>query len=181
MTPTAHPSPTPPRWLAFFLIFGLFLTLRGYHSRDGDQAYRLPLLLHQQDARLFADDPFVQAFDTFNPHRGYLTLLDLASRPLGLSAGLAALFALTFALTCLGLDRLARAVWPEAGGRVGIAAVALVLIAKAGNVGTNHLFEAMLLDRLIGFALGWVALAAAVEDPDRGWRIAAPLLGLAML
>jgi hypothetical protein len=176
-----NPAPRLPRWLAYVLIFGVFLSLRGYHSRDGDQAYRLPLLLHRQDSSLFADDPFVRAFDAFNPHRGYLTLLDLASRPLGLSAGLAALFALTFALTCLGLDRLARAVWPEAGGQVGIVAVALVLIAKAGNIGTNHLFEAMLLDRLIGFALGWVALAAAVEDPDRGWRTAAPLLGLAML
>ncbi|WP_406697078.1 DUF6798 domain-containing protein [Singulisphaera sp. Ch08] len=174
-------SPGLPRWLAFVLIFGLFLTLRGYHSRDGDQAYRLPLLLHKQDAGLFADDPFVRAFDAFNPHRGYLTLLDLASRPLGLSTGLAVLFALTFALTCLGLDRLARAVWPEAGSQVGIVVVVLVLIAKAGNIGTNHLFEAMLLDRLIGFALGWLALAATIENPARGWRTAAPLLGLAML
>src|SRR4051812_32191334 len=106
MTPTAHPSLTPPRWLAFFLIFGLFLTLRGYHSRDGDQAYRLPLLLHRQDPALYADDPFVRAFDAFNPHRGSLTLLDVASRPLGLSAALAGLFAATFALTCLGIDRL---------------------------------------------------------------------------
>jgi len=172
-----------PKWLAYLLIFGLFLTLRGYHSRDGDQAYRLPLLLHKQSPSLFAHDPFVRAFDAFNPHRGYLTLLDLASRPLGLSTGLAGLFALTFALTCLGLDRLAVAVWPDEGsrGRAGIVAVVLVLIAKAGNIGTNHLFEAMLLDRLIGFALGWVALAAAVKDPKRGWRIAAPLLGVALL
>src|SRR3954451_11852052 len=93
---------TPPRWLAFFLILGLYLTLRGYHSRDSDQAYRLPLLLHRQDPRLFADDPFVRAFDAFNPHRGYLALLDWTSRPLGLSAGLFSLFVLTLAATCLG-------------------------------------------------------------------------------
>lgn len=181
LVPPKNASPGLPRWLAYVLIFGLFLTLRGYHSRDGDQAYRLPILLHQQNAGLFAEDPFVRAFDTFNPHRGYLALLDLASRPLGLSVGLASLFALTFALTCLGLDRLTRAVWPDADPRVGIVAVVLILIAKAGNIGTNHLFEAMLLDRLIGFALGWLALAAAVADPRRGWRTGAPLLGLAML
>jgi len=35
----------PPRWPAFLLILGLYLTLRGYHAFDGDQAYRLPLLL----------------------------------------------------------------------------------------------------------------------------------------
>ena len=54
------------------VLLGLYLTLRGYHSFDGDQAYRLPLLLHRQDPQLFADDPFVRAFDAFNPHRGSL-------------------------------------------------------------------------------------------------------------
>ena len=103
----------------------------------------------------------------------HLTLLDAASRPLGLSAGLAGLFALTFAVTCLGLDRLARAIWPEEGTGVGLVAVGLVLMAKAGNIGTNHLFEAMLLDRLIGFALGWLALAGcrrAARARPRRWR-----------
>ena len=103
-------EPPLPRVLVFLLIFGLYLTLRGYHSRDGDQAYRLPLLLHRQDPALFACDPFVRAFDAFNPHAGSLALLDLASRPFGLSAALFGLFALTFAATCLGVDRLARAV-----------------------------------------------------------------------
>src|SRR3954467_8459788 len=92
------------RWLAFVLILGLYLTLRGYHSRDGDQAYRLPLLLHRQNPALFADDPFVRAFDAFNPHRGYLALLDGASRLLGLSAGLAAPLRPAGALTPLGAD-----------------------------------------------------------------------------
>ena len=76
------------RFVASLILLGLFLTFRGYRSREGDQAYRLPILLHQQDPRLFADDPFVRAFDRFNPHRGYLALLDGSSRPLGLSAAL---------------------------------------------------------------------------------------------
>src|SRR5947209_2516582 len=145
MSDLAPPAQASRRWPIFLLILGLYLTLRGYHSLDGDQAYRLPLLLHRQDPALYADDPFVRAFDAFNPHRGYLALLDLASRPLGLSAGLAALFGLTFAVTCLGIERLARASWPEAGPGVGVVAVVLILLAKAGNVGTNHLFEGMLL------------------------------------
>ncbi len=167
-----------PRWSLYILVFGLYLTVRGYHSRDGDQAYRLPILLHQQDPSLFADDPFVSAFHTFNPHQGYLALLDFASRPFGLSFALFALFAATFALTCYGIDRLARSVWPEAGESVGLIAVALVLLAKAGNIGTNHLFEAMLLDRLVGFSLGWVALALAIEG-----RILVPslLIGVATI
>jgi hypothetical protein len=167
-----------PRWAVYVLLFGLYLTVRGYQSRDGDQAYRLPLLLHQQNPALFAHDHFVRAFDAFNPHRGYLALLDAASRPLGLSFGLFALYALTFALTCYGISRLARALWPERGPSVGLVAVALVLLARAGNIGTNHLFEPMLLDRLIGFALGWVALALAIEG--RIWQPSV-LIGLATI
>ena len=177
--PTPPASFTPPRWLIIFLIFGLYLTLRGYHSRDNDQAYRLPLLLHHQNPALFADDPFVRSFDAFNPHRGYLALLDVTSRPLGLSAGLFLLFTLTFAATCIGFDRLARAVWPEKGQVVGLVAIGLALTAKAGNIGTVHVFEAMLLDRLIGFALGWLALAWVVEQPERSAGRAALAIGLA--
>jgi hypothetical protein len=167
MSNPRRPRPWP-RWLVIFLILGLYFTLRGYHSRDSDQAYRLPLLLHRQDPSLFADDPFVRGFDAFNPHRGMLALLDATSRAVGLSAALAGLFIFTFVATGLGLDRLARATWPDAGPRVGLVTIGLVLTAKAGNVGTNHLFEAMLLDRLMAFALGWLALGLVVEDPRRG-------------
>jgi Domain of unknown function (DUF6798) len=179
--PASVPSSSLPNWAAFLLISGLYLTLRGYHAFDGDQAYRLPLLLHLQDLALYATDPFVRAFDAFNPHRSYLALLDLASRPLGLAAGLAGLFAITLGATAIGIDRLARAVWPESGSKVGLVALALVLMAKAGNVGTNHLFEATLLDRLVGFALGWLAMASAVGNPTRGVWAAVPWLGLATL
>src|SRR4051812_6922027 len=117
--PTGNPEHAS-RWIVFLLLFGIYITAHGYHSRDGDQAFRLPLLLHRQDPTLFADDPFVRAFDAFNPHRGYLALLDVTSRPFGLSAALAGLYALAFALTCWGIDRLARAAWPEAGRRVGV-------------------------------------------------------------
>ena len=165
-----------PRWAIYVLLFGLYLTIRGYHSRDGDQAYRLPLLIHGQDPSRYADDPFVRSFDAFNPHRGYLALLGLASTPFGLSTGLFALFTATFALTCAGVDRLTRSVWPDRGPWVGTIALSLILLAKAGNVGTNHLFEAMLLDRLIGFALGWVAIAMAIEGET--WRPSL-LVGLA--
>jgi len=167
--------------LPFVILLGLYLTVQGYHSRDGDQAYRLPLLLHRLDPAVYATDPFVRAFDAFNPHRGYLALLDWSSRPLGLSAALFGLFALTFAATALGIGRLARAAWPESGAGVGVVAVGLVLLDRAGNVGTNHLFDGMLLDRLIGFGLGWIALASAVILPaGRAW-VGAAAIGLAAL
>ena len=169
------------RFLAFVILLGLFLTLRGYRSREGDQAYRLPLLLHRQDSRVFDDDPFVRAFDRFNPHRGFLTLLDLAGRPLGLSVALAGLFGATFLATCYGVDRLARSVWGGSLPGVGLVAVSLVLIAQAGNIGTNHLFEPILLDRLVAFGLGWLAIACVVASPRYGARGSALVLGAATL
>jgi hypothetical protein len=162
--------------LIYLVILGLYLTLRGYHSFDGDQAYRLPLLLHRQDPRLFAGDPFVAAFDAFNPHRGSLVALDVVTRPLGLSAGLFVMFVLTFFASCAGVDRLAKGIWPALGSNVGLVAVGLFLAAKAGNIGTNHLFEAMVLDRLMALALGWLALAQIVVRPALGrWRAAAAI------
>ena len=88
------------RWLGYCLILGLYFTLRGYHSLDGDQAYRLPLLLHRLDPAVYAADPFVRAFDTFNPHRGSLLVLGGATGLLGLAAGLLVVFVLMFLATC---------------------------------------------------------------------------------
>jgi len=181
MTGTDASSETRRRWAAFLILFGLYLTVRGYRSFEGDQAYRFPIFRHAQDVRLFAVDPFVRAFDHFNPHRGYFALLDAAARPAGLAAGLMLVYGLTFALTCYGLDRLAWAVWPGEGGRVGLTAAGLVLVAQAGNIGTNHLFEPILLDRLIAFGLGWVGLSAAVGSPRRGGWVSAAAVGLAGL
>ncbi len=162
-----------PGWLPVVVVLGVYLTLRGYHSFDGDQAYRLPLLLHRQDPALYADDPFIQAVDAFNPHRGALAILDVASRLLGLPAALFFAFVGTFLATCWGIRRLADAVWPDLGQSAGWLAFILLLGAKAGNIGTNHLFEAMVLDRLVALALGWVAIAWVVSDPARGtWRSA---------
>src|SRR5208282_2404332 len=174
-------APKPARWLGYCLILGLYFTLRGYHSLDGDQAYRLPLLLHRLDPAVFAADPFVRAFDTFNPHRGSLLILGWVTGLLGLAAGLLGVFIVMFLATCQGIDRLARQTWTGSGPatQVGWGAITLVLMARAGNIGTNHLFEAMVLDRLMALALGWLALAAVVSQPEHGWWRAAIALALA--
>ena len=174
-----RPPWTPAPWMVGALILGAYWTLKGYHSLDGDQAHRLPLLLHQLDPRVFAADPFVRSFDAFNPHRGSLGLVGAVSRLVGLSTALTILFVLTFAASVRGVGRLARASWPEQGRRAGLVAVGLFLIAKAGNIGTNHLFESMLLDRLMGLALAWLAAAAVVEAPRRGSVFSVAAIGLA--
>ena len=180
-TDSDSPAQNTVRWLGYCLILGLYFTLRGYHSLDGDQAYRLPLLIHQADPSVYPDDPFIQAFDTFNPHRGSLMLLRVVTGAVGLPAGLLILFVTMFLVTCWGVDRLGSCTWPESTSNVGLIAVVLVLLAKAGNLGTNHLFEAILLDRLMGMTLGWVALGLVMIQPERGWWISAILLGLAAL
>jgi hypothetical protein len=179
-TDRAANRPIPTAWVVFVLLGG-YLTLNGYRSFEGDQAYRLPLLLHQQDPALYAADPFVRAFDSFNPHRGYLAILDATSRLLGLPAALFGVFALTFAALAVGIRRLALATWPGHGQAVGWVALGLLLTARAGNIGTNHLFEPMLLDRLMAYALGWLALAEIVRDDPRAWWRPALLLAAAQL
>jgi len=171
----------PARWLGYCLILGLYFTLRGYHSLDGDQAYRLPLLLHRLDPAVYVADPFVRAFDAFNPHRGSLLVLGWVTGLLGLAAGLLGVFIVMFLATCQGIGRLARQTWTgsESAAQVGWVAIGLVLIARAGNIGTNHLFEGIVLDRLMALALGWLALAAVVSQPERGWWQAAIALALA--
>ncbi len=165
-----------PGWLPMLLVLGAYLTLRGYHSFDGDQAYRLPLLLHRQDPSLYADDPFIRSIDEFNPHRGSLALLDAASRAAGLPMALFLAFVATFLATGRGIRRLADSAWPGIGPSAGWLAFILLLAAKAGNIGTNHLFEAMVLDRLVALALGWLAIAWVVADPTRGaWRSVPPI------
>ncbi|MHB1561634.1 MAG: hypothetical protein ACYC61_29650, partial [Isosphaeraceae bacterium] len=165
-----------PRWLPMLLVLGAYLTLRGYHSFDGDQAYRLPLLLHRQDTSLYADDPFIRSIDEFNPHRGSLAILDVASRAAGLPLALFLAFVATFVATGRGIRRLADSAWPGIGPSAGWLAFVLLLAAKAGNIGTNHLFEAMVLDRLVALAMGWLAIAWVVADPARGvWRSVPPI------
>src|SRR5262249_31713673 len=129
-----------PTWVVPIAALGLYLTLAGYHSLDGDQAYRLPLLLRCRDPALYVNDPFVRSFDVFNPHFGSLALVDSASRPLGLSWALAGLFALTFGATFTAIERLSRACWPGTGRLVGYVGVGLFFLTRAGNIGTNHLF-----------------------------------------
>ena len=167
--------PGPPRGVLYLLLFGVALSFGGYHALEGDQAYRLPLLLHRQDPSLFARDPFVRAFDAFNPHAGSLALLDGLSRLVGLGAALFGLFAASFGLMCLGVDQLARAVWPEAPSRIGPVAIGLMLLTKGGNIGTNHLFEPMYLDRQLAYALGWVAWSLVIDVPKHRWWAALPL------
>ena len=74
-----------------------------------------------------------------------------------------------------------RGIWPKLSPATGLVAVGLVLAAKAGNIGTNHIFEAMVLDRQIAFALGWLALAQLVVQPDRGRLPVMAAIGVATL
>jgi hypothetical protein len=175
----AGSSVLPPRCLAYLLILGLYLTFRGYHAFDGDQAYRLPLLLHLQDPAIYAGDPFVRAFDAFNPHRGALLILSGLVRMSGLSTGLLIAFMATFLATSKGIDRLTCSVSPRPSA--GLVAVILILGAKAGNIGTNHLFEAMVLDRLMAMAFAWNAIAATVGQAERIGPRPAVLLGIAAI
>lgn len=164
----------PRTWFGLLFALGVYLTLCGYRSFEGDQAYRLPLLIDRQQPQTYVHDPFVRAFDRFNPHGGYLTVLDAASRLVGLAPALFLLFVAGFLVTGAALIRLGRSLHSlQAAGWI---TLGLVLTARAGNVGTNHLFEPMLLDRLLALALGWTALAEWADRPRRATWTVPPLI-----
>lgn len=159
------------------LALGLFWSTRGYESLDGDQAYRLPLLIDRMEPGTYRLDPFVRAFDAFNPHRGALAVQEVFCRALGLSGGLLVLFLLNFAGLLGALWRIVRRVaGGEAAWGAWVAVVVLFLGARAGNIGTNHLVDSMLLDRQIALVAGWWAVAFWLE-PGVGWRSGLGLWG----
>lgn len=180
MTTLEEPERRPlPFWAGCVGAFGLYLTLRGYRSFEGDQAYRLPLLLHQRDPTLYADDPFVRACEQFNPHSAYLALLDMLGRAISLPGALFLLMVVSFGLACWGLGRLSRSISREGRGTTGgLVTIGLLLATRAGNIGTNQLFEPILVERLLVFGLGWVALATAIVEPRRSTLISPILLGV---
>jgi Domain of unknown function (DUF6798) len=163
-------------WFVVAALLGLYLTARGYRSYEGDQAYRLPLLVHRLDPHALANDPFVRAFDAFNPHTAYIELLAVGTRVLGLDATLFVLWLAAFVAMAVGIGRLASLASHQAVASS--VAVGLVLLARAGNIGTNHLFEPILLDRLVVLGLGWIAFASAAAEPSRGTWWPALLLGV---
>ncbi len=151
---------------------GAVVTLGGYQSRVVDQCYRLPIVARMNDQALYAADPFVRAFDSFNPHWGYGHLLNSLSAVTGLSAALFGLYAATLALSVASLWRIRRALAPAAPPWADWLVVAGFVLCRAGNIGTNHLWEDHLLDRQIGFALLWFALAEWLGgERRRSWSI----------
>lgn len=151
---------------------GAVVTLGGYQSRVVDQCYRLPIVARMNDQALYAADPFVLAFDTFNPHWGYGWLLNSLSAVTGLSAALFGLYAATLALTLASLWRIRRALAPALPPWSDWLVVAVFVLCRAGNIGTNHLWEDHLLDRQIGYALLWFALAEWLAgELRRAWSI----------
>lgn len=151
---------------------GLVITINGYESRVVDQCYRLPILERMIDPQAFPADQFVQAFDKFNPHLGYLRILQFSSSLFGLSISLFLLYCITAFLNIYSVWRIRELVFPDLPEWTNWLLLLLLVLCKAGNLGTNHIWEDHLLDRQIAFALGWFALACWLEANESiYWKI----------
>ncbi|MBI1323936.1 hypothetical protein GC170_12235 [bacterium] len=171
MTSTVNTTRTAST-LRLATAVGAVVTLGGYQSRVVDQCYRLPIVARMNDQALYTADSFVRAFDTFNPHWGYGWLLNSLSAIIGLSAALFGLYVATLALTLASLWRIRRAFAPALPPWSDWLVVAVFVLCRAGNIGTNHLWEDHLLDRQIGYALLWFALAEWLGgERRRAWSI----------
>ena len=162
----------PASVLRLATAVGAVVTFGGYQSRVVDQCYRLPIVARMNDQALYVADPFVRAFDTFNPHWGYGRLLNTMASAIGLSGALFGLYVATVALTLASLWRIRRALAPALPAWSDWLVVAVFVLCRAGNIGTNHLWEDHLLDRQIGYALLWFALAEWLAGERRkAWSI----------
>ncbi|MFM7129843.1 MAG: DUF6798 domain-containing protein [bacterium] len=162
------------RFVELIIACGLVISINGYDSRVVDQCYRLPLLERLDQPGAFPADQFVDAFEKFNPHLGYLRLLQCGSFFFGLSITLFLLYCLTLALTTYSLWRIRESLLPDIPRWSNWLLLQLFVLCKAGNLGTNHLWEDHLLDRQIAFSLGWYALALWIDSaPSINYRIPA--------
>ncbi len=170
--PLASEIYVPSRWLRILIATGVILTLGGYESRVIDQCYRLPILEKRLDPSSFPMDQFVDSFTDFNPHQVYVELLAIGAKTVGLSLTLFLLHILTVAFCISAIWRIRKSLWPELPEWSDWVLVAMFALLKAGNLGTNHLWEDHLLDRQIGFTLGWLALAEFLSAGRRKtWTI----------
>ena len=152
-------------WLICTLLLGVYLSLRGYHSLDGDQAYRLPSASPAR-ARLYEDDRLFAIVDAFNPNRGSLIVLDAVTRPLGLSGGLFLLFTLTFPdLSGRGSTRSRGLARIRAERRLGCGG--FTPLGQGREYRDQSSLRSDGPGRLIAFALGWLALAYSLSQPER--------------
>ncbi len=158
--------------LKIAIAAGAVVTIGGYQSRVVDQLYRLPIMARMKDPAMYAADPFVRAFDTFNPHWGYGQTLIAMESLVGESAALFGLYLATLGLTVASLWRIRRWLVPDLPAWSDWLLVVLFALCRAGNIGTNHLWEDHLLDRQIGYALLWFALAEWIGgERRRAWSI----------
>ena len=165
-------TPGYSRLAQLLVACGLVITINGYDSRVVDQCYRLPVLERMTDARAYPADQFVDAFEKFNPHLGYLRLLQFGSGIFGLSITLFLLYSLTVLLTTYSIWRIRELLFPEMPHWSNWLLLLTFFLCKAGNLGTNHIWEDHLLDRQIAFSLGWFALALWLEcHPSIGIKI----------
>ncbi len=160
--PMAISKPSRP-WLRVLMATGIFISLGGYQSRVIDQCYRLPLLEKRLDPSTYPMDQFVNSFAEFNPHRVYIELLACLNQRVGLSLTLFGLHLLTIAFSVYAIWSIRKSLWPDLNVMSDWLLLAMFALCKTGNLGTNHLWEDHLLDRQIGFTLGWLALSEFLE------------------
>lgn len=138
---------------------GLVITINGYQSRVVDQCYRLPIMEQMMGSPAYHGDLFVNAFEKFNPHLGYLKLLWFGSSLFGLSLWMFMIYSLTLGICIFAIWNIRKSLFPKIPVWSDWLLVIMFTLCKAGNIGTNHLWEDHLLDRQIGFSIGWLTLA----------------------
>jgi len=160
------------------LIFSAYLLRFGYGFGFSDQDEFLPLIMHWQDAELFARDWFVmEQASSFGVRTIFSRALYLLSLAVPLKAIVTILHFSTFAAVSTAIFRIANKLYRNRL-TAGLAIFMVVLLTSRWNPGGNDLFHSMLVPSSMSWAL---ALWSFERVLHKRYLMAGALSGAAML
>ncbi len=165
-------------WGFLLLIFSAYLLRFGYGFGFSDQDEFLPLIMHWQDAELFARDWFVmEQASSFGVRTIFSRLLYSLSLAAPLKVIVAILHFSTFAAVSTAVFRIANKLYRNRL-TAGVAIFMVVLVTSRWNPGGNDLFHSMLVSSSMSWAL---ALWSFERVLNKRYLMAGALSGAAML
>ena len=165
-------------WGFVFLIFPAYLLRFGYGFGFSDQDEFLPLIMHWQNADLFARDWFVmEQASSFGVRTIFARVLYLLALAAPLKVIVAVLHFFTFAAVSTAIFRVANKLYRNRL-TAGLAVFTVLLLTSRWNPGGNDLFHSMLVPSSMSWAL---ALWSFERVLHKRYLMAGALSGAAML
>lgn len=165
-SPTALTPTSPLLQSRLFLFWAAVAILllqifnNGYFCFRLDHTSQIPLIYMQQDPTLYQRDWFLHGFGHFELRYYHLLLMKTFALPLGLPAGILALYFITILSTIWAWLLISKKV--HGSPLPGILAGFMSAFMYGQEIGTNHLFEKEMIPRTEAYPFAYFALYCAL-------------------